>query len=68
MKNENQPINIVKLSLKELNKYKKKKEGDVFEEGDLIHLIDDEYVKILDNNKLLKQKINNVNTVFKKIK
>lgn len=68
MKNENQPINIISISPKEISKYKKKKEGDVFEEGDLIHLIDDQYVKILDNNKLIKQKINSTNLVFKKIK
>jgi len=68
MKNQNRAVNIIKITEKEITKYKKKKEGDIFEEGDLIHLIDDEYVILSESNKLLKQKINNTNTVLKKNK
>jgi hypothetical protein len=49
----------VKVSLKEEQNYKLLKEGQDFQVGDLIHLVDDQYVKLNDQNRLLKEKINN---------
>ncbi len=61
----NRPHNIVKISEKNLNKYSILKEGENFEEGDDVHLLDDEYVKIEKNN-ILKQKVNKYNKVLRK--
>lgn len=63
---DNRPHNIVKISEKNLNKYSILKEGENFEEGDCVHLLEDEYVKIGKNNILLKQKINKYNKVLRK--
>jgi hypothetical protein len=62
----NRPHNIVKIPEKNLNKYSILKEGENFEEGDYVHLLDDEYVKIEKNNILLKQKVNKYNKVLRK--
>jgi hypothetical protein len=58
----------VKVSLKEEQNYKLLKEGQDFQVGDLIHLVDDQYVKLNDQNRLLKEKINKYNKVLRKIK
>lgn len=63
---QNSPINIVKIKESDLKKYTKIKEGQDFKINDLIHLIDDEYVKILDGNILLTQKVNKYNVVLRK--
>ena len=58
----------MKVSLKEEQNYKLLKEGQDFQVGDLIHLVDDQYVKLNDQNRLLKEKINKYNKVLRKIK
>jgi len=66
MKNENRAKNIIRLEEKDLKKYNKVKEGDKFLAGDLIYLIDSEYVEVGQSSILLKQKINKENIVFRK--
>ena len=63
---DNKPINMVKVSPKEEEKYKLLKEGQDFLIGDLIHLVDDEYVKLNQHNRLLKEKVNKYNKVLRK--
>jgi 2-oxo-4-hydroxy-4-carboxy--5-ureidoimidazoline (OHCU) decarboxylase len=43
-------------------------EGQDFQVGDLIHLVDDEYVKLNENNQLLKAKVTKYNKVLRKAK
>ena len=64
----NKPINMTKISSKEENNYKLLKEGQDFLVGDLIHLVDDEYVKLNENNQLLKTKVTKYNKVLRKAK
>ena len=59
---------MTKISSKEENNYKLLKEGQDFLVGDLIHLVDDEYVKLNEHNRLLKEKVNKYNKVLRKIK
>jgi len=65
---DHKPINIKKISAKEEKNYKLLKEGQDFQVGDLIHLIDDEYVKLNEHNRLLKEKVNKYNKVLRKSK
>lgn len=66
MKNENRAKNIVEIQQKDLKKYTKVKEGEKFAAGDLIHLIDSDYVEVCEGSSLLKLKINKENTVLRK--
>ena len=59
---------MTKISAKEEKNYKLLKEGQDFLVGDLIHLVDDEYVKLNENNQLLKTKVTKYNKVLRKIK
>lgn len=65
---EDRPINMTKISPKEEKNYKLVKEGQDFQIGDLIHLVDDEYVKINKDNQLLKSKVSKYNRVLRKVK
>jgi hypothetical protein len=65
---EDRPINMTKISPKEEKNYKLVKEGQDFQIGDLIHLVDDEYVKINKDNQLLKTKVSKYNRVLRKVK
>jgi len=65
---QHKPINMTKISSKEENNYKLLKEGQDFLVGDLIHLVDDEYVKLNEYNRLLKEKVNKYNKVLRKVK
>lgn len=65
---DNKPINMTKVSAKEEKNYKLLKEGQDFLVGDLIHLVDDEYVKLNEHNRLLKEKVNKYNKVLRKAK
>jgi hypothetical protein len=65
---DNKPINMTKISPKEEKNYKLLKEGQDFQIGDLIHLVDDEYVKLNENNQLLKTKVTKYNKVLRKAK
>ena len=59
---------MTKISAKEEKNYKLLKEGQDFLVGDLIHLVDDEYVKLNENNQLLKTKVTKYNKVLRKVK
>jgi hypothetical protein len=59
---------MTKISPKEEKNYKLVKEGQDFQIGDLIHLVDDEYVKINKDNQLLKTKVSKYNRVLRKAK
>ena len=59
---------MTKISAKEEKNYKLLKEGQDFLVGDLIHLVDDEYVKINESNQLLKTKVTKYNKVLRKVK
>ena len=59
---------MTKISPKEEKNYKLLKEGQDFLVGDLIHLVDDEYVKLNESNQLLKTKVTKYNKVLRKIK
>ena len=59
---------MTKISAKEEKNYKLLKEGQDFLVGDLIHLVDDEYVKLNESNQLLKTKVTKYNKVLRKIK
>ena len=65
---DNKPINMTKISAKEEKSYQLLKEGQDFLVGDLIHLVDDEYVKLNENNQLLKTKVTKYNKVLRKVK
>ena len=65
---DDKPINMTKVSLKEEKNYKLVKEGQDFQIGDLIHLVDDEYVKLNKDNQLLKSKVTKYNKVLRKAK
>jgi hypothetical protein len=65
---DNKPINMTKISPKEEKNYKLLKEGQDFQIGDLVHLVDDEYAKINKDNQLLKTKITKYNKVLRKAK
>ena len=65
---DDKPINMTKISAKEEKNYKLLKEGQDFQIGDLIHLVDDEYVKLNEHNRLLKEKVNKYNKVLRKVK
>jgi hypothetical protein len=65
---DDKPINMTKISPKEEKNYKLVKEGQDFQIGDLIHLVDDEYVKINKDNQLLKTKVSKYNRVLRKVK
>ena len=65
---DNKPINMTRISLKEEKNYKLVKEGQDFQIGDLIHLVDDEYVKLDKDNQLLKSKVTKYNKVLRKTK
>ena len=65
---DHKPINMTKISAKEEKNYKLLKEGQDFQIGDLIHLVDDEYVKLNEHNRLLKEKVNKYNKVLRKVK
>jgi hypothetical protein len=60
------PINIIELKEKDLQKYHQPKVGDHFRAGDLIHLVENEYVIISKENILLKQAITKYNKVYRK--
>lgn len=62
----NRPVNIMELKEKDLKKYHNPKVGESFLAGDLIHLLDDEYVVISKDSILLKQQINKYNKVYRK--
>ena len=62
------PINMNKVSPKEEKNYKLVKEGQEFQIGDLIHLVDDEYVKLNEDNQLLKTKVTKYSKVLRKSK
>lgn len=62
------PINMTKVSPKEEKNYKLVKEGQEFQIGDLIHLVDDEYVKLNEDNQLLKTKVTKYSKVLRKAK
>lgn len=64
--NDNKPINMVKISQQQESKYKILKEGQDFQVGDLIHLVDDQYVKLNKDNQLLKTKVTKYNKVLRK--
>lgn len=66
MKNENRAKNIIKITEKDKKKYIKLKEGEKFIVGDLIYLMDEEYVEVCDGNILTKQKVNKENIVLRK--
>jgi len=59
---------MTKISAKEEKNYKSLKEGQDFLVGDLIHLVDDEYVKLNKDNQLLKTKVTKYNKALRKIK
>ena len=59
---------MTRISLKEEKNYKLVKEGQDFQIGDLIHLVDDEYVKLDKDNQLLKSKVTKYNKVLRKTK
>jgi hypothetical protein len=59
---------MTKISQKEEKNYKLLKEGQDFQIGDLIHLVDDEYVKLNESNQLLKTKVTKYNKVLRKAK
>jgi len=59
---------MTKISPKEEKNYKLLKEGQDFQIGDLIHLVDDEYVKLNKDNQLLKTKVSKYNRVLRKAK
>ena len=65
---DDKPINMTKISTKEEKNYKLLKEGQDFQIGDLIHLVDDEYVKLNEHNRLLKEKVTKYNKVLRKVK
>lgn len=65
---DNKPINMTKVSAKEEKNYKLLKEGQDFLVDDLIHLVDDQYVKLNEHNRLLKEKVNKYNKVLRKVK
>ena len=65
---DDKPINMTKVSPKEEKNYKIVKEGHDFQIGDLIHLVDDEYVKLNKDNQLLKSKVTKYNKVLRKAK
>lgn len=65
---QNAPVNIMKLKPSSLKNYEKVKAGSDFEVNDLVHLINDEYVKISEGSIVLKQKVNQYNTVLRKKK
>ncbi len=65
---DDKPVNMTKISAKEEKSYKLLKEGQDFQIGDLIHLIDDEYVKLNEHNRLLKEKVTKYNKVLRKAK
>jgi len=62
----NRPTNIVKINDKDLKKYNKVKQNEIFIAGDLLHIIDDEYAEISKDSKLLKMKVNDTNRVYRK--
>jgi hypothetical protein len=64
----NKPMNMTKISAEVEKNYKILKEGQDFQVGDLIHLVDDEYVKLNENNQLLKTKVTKYNKVLRKVK
>lgn len=59
---------MTKISAKEEKNYKLLKEGQDFLVGDLIHLVDDEYVKLNESNQLLKTKVTKYNKALRKVK
>jgi hypothetical protein len=63
---DSKPINMKKISAKEEKNYEIVKKGQAFQVGDLIHLVDDEFVKINKDNQLLKTKVNEYNKVLRK--
>ena len=65
---DDKPINMTKLSAAQEKNYKIVKEGQDFQIGDLIHLVDDEYVKLNESNQLLKTKVTKYNKVLRKVK
>jgi hypothetical protein len=65
---DDKPINMTKLSSAQEKNYKIVKEGQDFQIGDLIHLVDDEYVKLNKDNQLLKSKVTKYNKVLRKAK
>ncbi len=65
---DDKPVNMTKISAKEEKSYKLLKEGQDFQIGDLIHLVDDEYVKLNEHNRLLKEKVTKYNKVLRKVK
>ena len=65
---DDKPINMTKLSSAQEKNYKLVKEGQDFQIGDLIHLVDDEYVKLNKDNQLLKSKVTKYNKVLRKAK
>ena len=62
----NRPINITELKEKDLPKYHQPKMGDNFQAGDLLHLVENEYVVISKESNLLKQTITKYNKVYRK--
>jgi hypothetical protein len=63
---QNRPINVKKLDPAKLKKYTKLKVGSDYQPGDLVHLINDEYVEISKDNLILKEKVNQYVSVFRK--
>ncbi len=62
----NRPINIIELKEKELPKYHQPKMGDNFQSGDLLHLVENEYVVVSKESNLLKHTITKYNKVYRK--
>lgn len=58
----------MKLKPSSLKNYEKVKAGSDFEANDLVHLINDEYVKVSEGSIVLKHKVNAYNTVYRKKK
>ena len=58
--------NIVELKDSELKKYTKLKEGSKIEDGDLVHVYDNTYVKLSKGNLVCKENVNKFNTILRK--
>ena len=65
---QNRPINVKKIDASKLKKYTKLKAGSDYQPGDLVHLIHDEYVEISESSVILKDKVNQYVSVYRKIK
>jgi len=64
--NTHRAVNVFTLTDKEIKKYSLVKIGELFEKNDYILLYNDQYVKISEDNLLLKMKITKENFVYRK--